>query len=332
MLLFPTLFLLVATAADGLAGCLGPDDSSVLLQVEALPAVKSDALNASGRLEAFNASLKQRLANLWNPRQFHKDPFDDPVLVHQRNRPLSNSPKAPKIATAHRLQVRHYRFPLTEESGYHFVGSASFMLYWVDMRIHFYDIAMYLVKSSDLWKTSGPHEKELQQMLGQVRFHMVMHSRMVSRKALAALVDSLELFAVLRHMSNYSEVLQQYKRCYLKGPEVKPGDHLTLQPTRSYVVPAINGKVLCNVSSDQLGILVMEHYLGNRSDFPEFRDNVFSQLSVGQPHWVTQPAFVNAQMRTPWWVFLLFVMLGIGICVGGLLLYHFCCRKTYATQ
>lgn len=228
------------------------------------------------------------------------------------------------------IEVQGYTFPLRHEEVYHFVGSAAFMLRWMDRRIHYYDVALYLDRSSTLWgsqHTNGTKERDFKSMLGNIQFMIVLQSGMASRKAMAALVDALLLFAEGRQLRNVTPVLDQYKRCYRKGPRITMGSLIVLEPNRTGLQISLNGESLCFVESDFLSLLVLDHYLGKRSDFPEFRDTVFRQLEEGMPSEVSLPVVVSRDSHTPWWVTALLVLLGVGACAGLLLFYHSCCRQ-----
>mmetsp|Transcript_71287 Transcript_71287/g.220286 ORF Transcript_71287/g.220286 Transcript_71287/m.220286 type:complete len:313 (+) Transcript_71287:74-1012(+) len=223
-----------------------------------------------------------------------------------------------------------YSFPL-EDQGLHFVSSAAFMLRWMEQRIHFYDIALFLHRNSSLWDMHSPRNRsqDLQDMIGNVQLMIVLQSRMASRKSLAALVDALQLFADLRHLKNVTPVLKQYKKCYTGGPRIPQGSMLVLMPNSTGLSVTLNNEPLCTVSSGILSTLVMDHYLGEKSDFPEFRDSVFKQLSEGMPEHVTQPIVISVKSSAPWWVTALLVLLGILACAGVLYIYHNCCRASY---
>jgi len=66
----------------------------------------------------------------------------------------------------------------------HFVGSASFMLHWMDELVHFYDVALYLNSSSWLWgrrellHSPGEH---VEHMLDDGHFSIILRSTMASR-------------------------------------------------------------------------------------------------------------------------------------------------------
>lgn len=90
--------------------------------------------------------------------------------------------------------------------------------------------------------------------------------------------------------------------------------------------PSLNLMKLCNVSSDFLGFLVLEQYIGNHSDFPEFRDDIFARLAGGPPtvKGVRRRAKWRGTRMT-WWLGLLIalgvlvlVVLPCSFCVGRL--------------
>uniref|UniRef100_A0A7S1WN74 Uncharacterized protein n=1 Tax=Alexandrium catenella TaxID=2925 RepID=A0A7S1WN74_ALECA len=219
-------------------------------------------------------------------------------------------------------------FKLETHKGYRYVASSPFMLRWMDQRIHFYDVALYLNKNSSLWgRFSHPNRsQDLEQMQGNVQIFLAMQSSMCSQKSMAALVEALDLFAALRRLTNTAQVLNEYKHCYLSGPNIKMGSVVVLEPNRTHLAIYLDFRPLCVVESGFLGTIVLDHYFSERSDFPHFRDGVFAQIQDGMPEEVTDPVAEYVSTRMPWWVSAMFVAVGLGLCVGMVYGYHTCCR------
>jgi len=331
LLSFAVLRAVSGAFANSIGRDGGSEDAVVLIQVGSVP----DAVDKSRASQADllpNPAVKSKnelpLAN-------NKSNANEAVeSMGNESNPLPTTSDESYIP----VEVHGYTFPLEIRDGlYHFVSNAAFMLHWMDTKIHFYDVALYLDKSSPLWDgLQHPNRtKDLDMMLGNTQIMMVLQSRMASRKSMAALVDALKLFANLRHIkANVTKVLDTYKKCYRKGPHIKMGSLISLRPTRSGLSISLEGQTLCDIESDFLGVLVLDHYFGKHSDFPQFRDGAFAQLLDGMPSEVTRPVVVSVEshMWQHWWVTALLVLVGLGMCGGFLFIYHNYCRSASYRQ
>mmetsp|Transcript_76694 Transcript_76694/g.237517 ORF Transcript_76694/g.237517 Transcript_76694/m.237517 type:complete len:205 (-) Transcript_76694:97-711(-) len=191
---------------------------------------------------------------------------------------------------------------------------------------------MYLDSSHPLWTETArkSREERIQAMLGSVAFHLVAHSKWVNNQNMAKFVDRLEVFAEDANVTDYKEPIAAYKRAYLEGPKVTRGSHIVLTPSKEGVDPVIADKDMGLIHSDILGGLIMQAYLGQNSDLPEFRDNVFAQLSSGKPEEVGKPAQVHAEAGNSTWgiIIIVLIIIGIASCICGAL--WWCFRKRTA--
>jgi len=208
----------------------------------------------------------------------------------------------------------------------HFAGSARLSVDIAGIRVHFWDIALYVNASNRVWFNVTHQRQALDGLLGEALFVLVPRSHLVNRKAVADFTVALAKALRELNTKNCEGAVEEYQQIFLRGPKVTPGIEILVEPRKDVVVLHMDGKRLGSVSSSCLGRAVLEAHLGQHAEQPEFRSHVWAQLAEGHPEEITPPAQVEATMGLPTWaVFVIFAVCFVAACsvVGGV----FCCLR-----
>jgi len=222
------------------------------------------------------------------------------------------------------------KFPVDFNHSLHYVASAMFKMEFSGIEIHCYDVALYLDNASSLWNTSyGEGKGRYMEMLNNSQIHMYFTSRWVSRKIMAYFVDVLAPHLERRRPDKTDMILNRYKNTFLSGPKVHKGSMLIIRPSSEGVLLTLNGQDQQNMAFEVLAEATLDSYMGPDSDLPEFRDEVFRQLSMGLQGQNSKPTdLAMMHIKRPTWLVASFVVFVMAIvALVSCLAYCLCCRK-----
>mmetsp|Transcript_18321 Transcript_18321/g.58272 ORF Transcript_18321/g.58272 Transcript_18321/m.58272 type:complete len:324 (+) Transcript_18321:77-1048(+) len=223
-------------------------------------------------------------------------------------------------------------FPLITEDDYHFVASASYNVDYANFHVHAYDLALYLKNSSRLWNVDLSREQVITEMVDQCSFHLHMTTRWVSRHLMADFVQKLIPLVQDTPEEHPNDMLEDYRRRFLEGPKVVKGTKLTITPVSEGVRLTVDKTDLGVVSSKYLGRVSVDAYIGTRTDFPDFREQVFSQLRSGRADAVTDAVQIREAVKTEWWKILILVIILVAIVAAAVGCVWYCCCRRKATE
>lgn len=212
----------------------------------------------------------------------------------------------------------------------HYVASVAVSIAFAGIKVHAYDIGLYLRRTSKLWgrKLKGNvHEKEIEAMIGESQIHFHFSTKWVSRGTMATFVDFLYPICKRAKVKNYAKALEVYKSKLLHGPKVALGSTLVIEPKSTGIHLFVNGRDLGMVMNSQLGNVTLNSYLNLDSILPTFRREVFAQLQRGLFNKVVEgPKQEEVDLGHPWWFWLIIALVIAATVVLMAVLTWCCCR------